>query len=209
MKVGDSPEGPVFQPMPHSYSIRSALLADMPAVGLMQHACWMATYPGVLDQAFLNELSPEGIAKYHSQHYDAATGAPLSNNAPFFVATPNAQQDVVLGMVRGGPTRAKTAAGDPVPPDVCARFPYELFAIHVDPTNQRTGIGRSLFARFAQAARGLGHNSLVLWVLTNNRISRGFYDRLGGKPAGECPLTLGGKTYPQLAYAWQDLSALA
>jgi len=194
--------------MRRNYSIRPALLADMPAVGLMQHACWMAAYPGVLDQALLSQLSPEGMANYHSQHYDAATGAPLSSNTAFFVATPDAQQDVVLGMVRGGPTRTKTAAGDPVPPEVCARFPYELFAIHIDPMNQRTGIGRSLFARFAHAARVLGHTSVVLWVLTNNRIGRGFYDRLDGKPVGECPLSLGGKTYPQLAYVWQDLSAL-
>jgi ribosomal protein S18 acetylase RimI-like enzyme len=194
--------------MPHHYSIRPALLADMPAVGLMQHACWMAAYPGVLDQAFLNQLSPEGIARYHSQHYDAATGALLSSETGFFVATPGAKQDVVLGMVRGGPTRARTAAGDAVPRDIWARFPYELFAIHVDPMNQRTGIGRSLFGRFARSARALGHNSLVLWVLTNNRIGRGFYDRLGGKPVGGCPLTLGGRTYPQLAYAWEDLSAV-
>jgi ribosomal protein S18 acetylase RimI-like enzyme len=148
------------------------------------------------------------MATYHSQHFDAATGAPLSSETAFFVATPVANQDLVLGMVRGGPTRARTATGDTVPPDVIARFPYELFAIHVDPMSQKTGIGRGLFARFARTAQALGHHSLVLWVLTDNQIARSFYDRLGGKQVAECSLTLGGKSYPQIAYAWEDLDAI-
>jgi GNAT superfamily N-acetyltransferase len=193
--------------MPHAYSLRPALLADMPAVGLMQHACWMAAYPGVLDQAFLNQLTPEGMSAYHSQHFHAGCGTPLNNNTAFYVATPDGQQNVILGMVRGGTTRTETAGGDAVPPDVWTRFPYELFAIHVDPMNQRLGIGRALFARFAQAVRSFGRNSLVLWVLADNKLARGFYDRLGGRTVGEAPLTLGGKTYPQLAYVWEDLSA--
>lgn len=199
--------------MPSAFTIRPALPADMPSVGLMQHACWMKAYPGILDDAFLAQLSPEGMAKYHAQHFDPETGAHVKPRMPFLVADYSgivnpAQVNPILGMTRGGPTRTKTAAGDPVPASVFDKYPFELFAIHVAASSHRRGIGRALFTAFAQAARELGETSVVLWVLSNNTPARAFYESLGGKVVGESFLTLGGKQYPQTAYAWDNLDAL-
>ncbi len=188
-----------------AFSIRPATPADMPGVGLMQHACWMKAYRGIMDHAFLSQLSAEGMAKYHGQHFDPQTGKHVKPRMPFLVAEEPGAPNPILGMVRGGPTREKTAAGDPVPPTVFQRFPFELFAIHVAHDKHRRGIGRALFTEFFRAAQDLGESSVVLWVLSNNAPARAFYESLGGAVVGESFLTLGGKAYPQTAYGWERL----
>lgn len=196
------------EPVPPSFTIRPATPADMPNVGAMQHACWMHAYRGLLDDSFLAQLSPDGIAGYHGRHFDAS-GKHAAPGMPFFVAEASDIQgrpNPILGMVRGGPTRAKSASGDTVPPEVVARFPFELFGIHVAYDLHRSGIGRALFAAYARAGRALGHNSMVLWVLSDNGPAIAFYKSLGGKPVGNSPLTLGAKVYPQTAYGWHDLA---
>lgn len=181
----------------------------MPGVGDMQHACWMHAYRGLLDDAFLKQLTPEGIASYHGRHFDAG-GNHAAPGMPFFVAEtsqPQERVNPIIGMVRGGPTRAKSASGDTVPPEIVASFPFELFGIHVAHDLHRSGVGRSLFISYAKAGLALGHHSLVLWVLSHNAPAIAFYESLGGKPVGESPLTLGAKSYPQTAYAWTDLGS--
>lgn len=192
--------------VPSPSTIRPALLTDMLGVGLMQHTCWMHAYKGLLDDAFLSQLTPEGIAGYHGKHFDAA-GNHAAPRMPFFVAESIGRANPIIGMVRGGPTRATSASGDTVPPAIVANYPFELFGIHVAHDIHRSGVGRALFTRYAQAARELGEDSLVLWVLSNNTPAIAFYESLGGKPVGKSPLTLGAKQYPQTAYAWPTLSS--
>lgn len=177
----------------------------MPHLGAMQHACWMHSYKGLLDDLFLAQLSPEGIAMYHGKHFDAS-GKHAAPRMPFFVAEILGRPNAIVGMVRGGPTREKSAAGDAVPSEVVARYPFELFGIHVAHDLHRTGLGRALFREYAKAAQSHGERSLVLWVFSENRPAIAFYEALGGKPVANSPLTLGGKPYPQTAYAWDDLA---
>jgi len=191
--------------MPSPFTIRPATPVDMPGVGAMQHACWMKAYPGILDDAFLAQLSPEGIAGYHARHFDES-GNHAAPGMPFFVAEAPGRANPIVGMVRGGPTRAKSAAGDPVPPEIVSSFPFELFGIHVAHDLHRSGVGRALFTEYTRAGLQLGHRSVVLWVLSNNTPAIAFYESLGGKPVGSSPLTLGEKAYPQTAYAWSDLA---
>lgn len=191
--------------MPSPFTLRPAAPNDMPGIGAMQHACWMAAYPGILDDAFLSQLSPAGIADYHARHF-GANGDHAAPDMPFFIAEAPGRVNPIVGMVRGGPTRVKSAAGDTVPPEIVTAFPFELFGIHVAHDLHRSGVGRALFTHYARAGQSLGHNSLVLWVLSNNIPAIAFYESLGGKPVGSSPLTLGGKAYPQTAYAWEDLS---
>lgn len=191
--------------MPSRFILRPALPADMPNLGAMQHACWMHAYKGLLDDSFLAQLSPEGIASYQGKHFDSS-GNHAAPRMPFFVAESPALPNPIVGFVRGGPTRAKSASGDTVPPAVVTNYPFELFGIHVAHDLHRTGVGRALFAQFARAAQDFGEGSIVLWVLSNNKPAIAFYESLGGKPVANSPLTLGDKKYPQTAYAWEDLS---
>ncbi|MBS0188926.1 MAG: GNAT family N-acetyltransferase [Planctomycetes bacterium] len=193
--------------MTRTFDIRAASPADMAGAGSMQHACWMHAYRGLLDDAFLAQLSPEGIAGYHARHF-TSSGEHAQPRMPFLVADWPGRANPIAGFVRGGPTRAASAAGDPVPQHVIRNFPFELFAIHVAHDLHRSGVGRALFGAFAKEAKKLGETSLVLWVLTNNAPAIAFYRALGGQPVAESVLTLGGKAYPQTAYAWSDLAPL-
>ena len=50
-------------------------------------------------------------------------------------------------------------------------------------------------------------NSMLVWVLKDNPC-RAFYERLGGAPAGEKEIEIGGKKLVEVAYGWSDLDAL-
>ncbi|GAA2685348.1 GNAT family N-acetyltransferase [Actinoplanes palleronii] len=78
----------------------------------------------------------------------------------------------------------------------------ELYAIHVEPPLVGTGVGRALMIRALAELPGFGGDHAVLWVLTDNRIARTFYENGGWKPDGgtrEEPV--GGIPAPQLRYS--------
>jgi hypothetical protein len=52
-----------------------------------------------------------------------------------------------------------------------------------------------------------GRSGMVVWVLADNPARR-FYERLGGKPAGEQRLRVGGSPVVERAYVWQNLDEL-
>lgn len=176
----------------------------MHAVAAMQLAAWHAAYRGLLADEFLDALSVEGIAGYHARHFDPQANPNLARSA--FLVAEDPATGAIVGMVRGGPTRESSAAGDPVPPDVPRRYATELFAIHVAPGTQKNGVGRALVQAFAAAMMETGAaGGMVLWVLRDNTNARGFYERLGGTMVSESVLTLAGRGYAQVAYGWSRL----
>lgn len=88
-------------------------------------------------------------------------------------------------------------------------FDGEVVALHVRPGAYRRGIGRALLGEAARRLHGLGCASLNLWVLEGNP-ARGFYEHLGGRPAGEQffeieELNLRRR---EVGYAWEDIRVL-
>jgi hypothetical protein len=49
---------------------------------------------------------------------------------------------------------------------------------------------------------------MYVWVLKDNP-SRGFYERMGGRPLTTAEIEIGGKTLTEVSYGWEDLSAAA
>lgn len=73
----------------------------------------------------------------------------------------------------------------------------ELYAIHVDPAEVGTGIGRLLMQ---DALRHLGARA-VLWVLEGNAHARRFYEQGGWRPDGETrDAPIGGEVTRQVRY---------
>ncbi len=56
---------------------------------------------------------------------------------------------------------------------------FELWGLYVDPFMMRKGIGAKLLSYSEQRALELGFRDLVLWVLEENTIGRGFYSKMG------------------------------
>ena len=181
--------------------VRPAVVDDVSALSRVHLAAWIDAYRGICADAFLDALRVETFEGYHRPRFDAATGKP-DEREPFFVACDDAGE--VIGFSRGGPTRATSPTGDPLPSGFEKQFSGELYAIYVLPAHQSRGIGRQLFRVTMHRLVELGHRSLCLWVLSGNHVAREFYRRRGGREAGESHITLAGQTYPQVAYAWPD-----
>ena len=89
-------------------------------------------------------------------------------------------------------------------------FPFEtdLQVIYLLPQYQHKGIGRELLRAIAAALIQAGYQSMMLWVLKENRDARLFYEKFGGQPVGESDYERWGESYEIVAYGWQDLQQL-
>ena len=83
----------------------------------------------------------------------------------------------------------------------------ELYAIYVNQAMQRKGIGRMLCREVARNLMSRGLDSMLVWVLAENRF-RKFYERLGGQRVRTRDITIGGKTLTEWGYGWKSLASL-
>lgn len=88
--------------------------------------------------------------------------------------------------------------------------------LHVAPDRQRSGIGRALMSRAAEAVTERANGrSMYLWVLEQNIAAQRFYQAVGGRcvekaavpPPGGVPGRLNGTPHG-LRYVWPDAAAV-
>jgi GNAT superfamily N-acetyltransferase len=127
--------------------VRTATVEDAAAVEAVRLRGWQAAYRGIVPDSYLDgmEEQPERRA--------AVILAP--NGVTTLVAE---DEDAVVGMAVYGPARD-------------GEDEVELYALYVDPSRWRAGVGTSLLA----ACEGVS----VLWVLEDNARARAFYSRHG------------------------------
>lgn len=183
-------------------AVRRARPADAAAIGAVHVAAWRSTYPGILPDAFLSRLSVPRQAAY----YDSA----IRNGVGVHVATASGQDlgaadrpgagTRVVGFVTGAPTRPGRAA--------LPLADGEIETLYVLDDWRERGLGRRLMRAAAAQLQSAGCGSAFLWVLRDNP-SRWFYERLGGRPAAESTITVGGAAVVQRAYVWSPIDTLA
>jgi ribosomal protein S18 acetylase RimI-like enzyme len=171
-------------------TIRRATVDDADALAFVHVSSWRSTYPGIVDQQYIDSLSVEDRS--------TAWRARLVVDPPtmdIFVADlPNRG---IVGFVAGGRIRHAEPG-----------FDAELYAIYLLKEAQRGGIGRQLTRAWAECAIERGFHAAVVRVLAANPAC-GFYERLGGRKIKEAMLTIAAREYPELWYAWDDLGVLA
>lgn len=84
----------------------------------------------------------------------------------------------------------------------------ELQTVYVLPSRGGNGVGGQLVRAVVRHFAELGVNSMVLWVFSENRSARGFYESLGGVPVAEGGFEIGGERLSEVAYGWRDLGDL-
>ncbi len=139
-----------------SILIRAARVGDEAAVANIHVRSWQAAYRGLLAADYLDGLRPE----------DRASRYTFDRTGPDDVLTLLAATDRVRGFVTLAP-----AGG-------------ELWALYVDPTAWRSGLGRALLGE-AQDRLAQRHTRATLWVLTGNTRACRFYEANGWQPDGE------------------------
>jgi len=142
---------------------------------------WRETYPGLLPQAYLDNLSVP-------RHARLWRGRLMSTREVTLAAE---DADGVVGYCSGGESR--------IPGDGGA----EISTLYVLRRAQGAGLGRRLLTDTARVLAARGAASLVIWVLRDNTPARGFYEHLGGKLDGARMETVGGRLIPSVAYRWE------
>src|SRR5690348_10756699 len=135
-------------------TVRPARIEDAHSIAYVQVESWKTTYAGIVPESYLASLSPESRTESWKKQFDGAT---------LILVAQDEDKTGVFGFVCGGALR------DPI-----AGYDAELYAIYLLEQKQREGVGRTLVRKLADALRGKGYRSLIVWVLERNP-SLGFY----------------------------------
>ncbi len=159
-------------------TVRRARGLDAPALARVQVDSWRESYRGIIPQAYLDGLSYDA----HERQWRRTLGA----RGWGFLAI---WQGQIVGLASGG--RCRSVKG----------FSGELYVLYLLRAYQGRGIGRALFDAVHHELARRGHGDILVWVLADNP-ARGFYERLGGEPAGEASCVIGGARLREVAYGW-------
>lgn len=149
--------------------IRSATVADAPAIGHVHHLAWIETYTGLVDDEFLKSRSEENSAeRFQKEGCRDVLVAELDGE--------------IVGFAKYGPSRDEDL------PET-----GEIYALYVLKKGQGKGIGRRLleFALRIQTDR----RSFSLWVLDSNEKAIKFYQHLGFSQDGTKKMQKAGDSY--------------
>ncbi len=181
-------------------SIRRARPSDAIAIAAVHVAAWRSTYPGILPDRFLSNLS----VTRHAAHYDAA----IRRAGGVFVAAasgsdvPPGSGPRVIGFATAGRARISSA-------EIGGRrlAEGEIETLYVLDDWRDRGVGRRLMRAAANYLADNGCRSVFLWVLRDNP-SRWFYTRLGGTAAAEAEIQFAGCNVVQTAFVWDPIERL-
>jgi GNAT superfamily N-acetyltransferase len=170
--------------------IREAQPSDAPAIATVHVDAWRCTYRGIVSEDHLATLSYGQRGEVWREILSRTDGL-----QSVFVAEEIGGE--VVGFANGGPEGSDTA------------YAGELYAVYILERSQRKGVGRRLTAAVAKRLLQDGMGSMLVWVLEQNSPARRFYEKLGGALVREQDITIGGATLGEVAYGWDDISALA
>lgn len=167
--------------------IRRATPRDALAVANVHVASWQSTYPGIVDQSYLDCISVDERADAWTRRLSSS-----EPSAPDVLVATTEGSDVV-GFASGG------LIHEPFP-----GFDSELHAIYLLQPFQGSGLGRRLVREWAMVALQRGLNAAVVRVLVDNPAC-GFYETLGAIPLDDRLLLIGGEPYAERWYGWRSL----
>ena len=171
-------------------TIRRAALDDALAIAEVHVASWRTTYPGIVDQSYIDSLSVAERAAAWTKRLSGAIDEPPD------ILVAAAADGRIVGFISGGAIR-----------DALPGFDAELHAIYLLDSVQGAGIGRRLVREWAALALKRGLHAGIVRVLAANP-ARFFYERLGAEHLLDAQHSIAGKEYPECWYGWRSLHDL-
>ncbi|HUO23602.1 MAG TPA: GNAT family N-acetyltransferase [Caulobacteraceae bacterium] len=165
--------------------IRQARADDVAALARVSLDTWRLTYSGILPAGYLERMS---LTEQEMQRRRLMASP---GTAHFLAEEPFTGEAVAFASCGPARIRAEFGVGEV----------YELYVQH---GFQRQGLGRALLGAARDWLARRGERELVIRVLMDNP-ARGFYERLGGRPAGVRTIRVGGALVEEAAYVWSDL----
>ena len=170
-----------------SYLIVPAGPQDAAELARVHVASWRETYGGLLPDAYLAAMSEEAHARRWAQA--------LTSGSEMVLAAVG--REGLVGYAAGGSSRRRRPAE------------AEVQTLYLLASVQGQGLGRDLLAATARVLAAQGARSLMISVLRDNVLARGFYERLGG--TAEAPRrepSPGGGVLYEVSYVWDDIGVL-
>jgi ribosomal protein S18 acetylase RimI-like enzyme len=179
--------------------VRRARPDDAPGIAAVHVAAWRSAYAGILDDAYLANLSEARMtAFYHHAILDRRQGHAV------FVATASGTdqpgdrpgpEPAIVGFASGGRARRPGVAEG------------EVETLYVLDDFRERAVGRRLMRAMAAHLRVIGCNSALVWVLADNH-ARYFYRHLGGKLSMTESIRVAGRPVEQTALVWDPIDVL-
>ncbi len=168
-------------------TIRPASLDDAPGIARVHVDSWRTTYRGIVPDSVLDSID-----------YDTRAGAwrrgisdTTSSQRVSVAETPVGE---IIGFVASGPERSGDYPG----------YTGEIYAIYLLEAWQGLGLGRRLMIVGVNALLEQGHESMIIWALTENPACD-FYSRMGGRPIATQTVTMGRKTLEETGFGWDNI----
>lgn len=167
--------------------IRQASRQDIAGIAKVYVDGWQTTYQGLVPDSYLNGLSYEEAEERWNQFLD-------TGHEPFIYVVINGEGSMA-GFAAGRSMEGEPSAG-------------ELYALYLRQECRGLGTGRQLVAAVARHFQESGIDSMLVWVMEQNKSGLGFYERLGGKEYSRRTSTFGETVVDDVAYVWRDISIL-
>ena len=166
--------------------VRPAGADDVEGMARVSVDTWRLAYEGLLPRRYLARLR---LPTQECQRRRLMAGP----DTVHFVAEEPFTGEAV-GFASAGSARGEAGGG----------ITGEVFELYVQNGFQRQGLGRGLLLAARTWLAGQGHRTMIVWVLADNS-ARAFYERLGGRAAGQRAIRVGGALVDEAAYVWSDL----
>ena len=167
---------------------------DVNDLGHIHVEGWRASYGGLVEQSFLDELDPVKRAQQWREWLASGTEAYIARD----------DDGKPAGFIAFNKLMTAPPGMSPVRP----LYTAEILAIYILPDYWRQGIGRQLLSLAAARLKEKKHRSLCLWVLEKNARGNAFYKALGGDRCGKKQVEIGSRTLTDVCYGWRDTSKL-
>ncbi len=160
--------------MENSYTIRLNTINDQKDMAKIKVDSWQKTYPGIIDQKYLDSLNYE---EQEAKYLDSFTEYKHS----VLVAEDNDTKKVVGYSCFNLETNEYTDC--------------ELVSLYINPKYTRRGIGTILLRETIKELKGYNKKTMLLWCLKDNKNALKFYEKLGGIKTYSKLANIGGKVY--------------
>ncbi|MBW5481196.1 GNAT family N-acetyltransferase [Streptomyces bambusae] len=161
--------------------VREMSEADIEAVSTIRVRGWQAAYAGIVPGTYLDAMTVEDDADQRRQR---------------FFRSGRRSTDLVASGDHGPVGWICYGPGTPG-----AERVGEVYALYVLPELIGQGVGRLLLGEAHARMKGQGFGTSVLWVLSDNRRARRFYERAGYQADGTTQNDVyDGITLPELRY---------
>jgi ribosomal protein S18 acetylase RimI-like enzyme len=163
-----------------SIAIRSAKSGDSQHLADVHDAAWRFAYRGVLPGRELERM----IARRGADWWETAIG----RSVPVVVLEVDG---AVRGYVTYGGSRVRSLP-----------FKAEIYELYIKPEFTGLGFGRRLFRTVQERLSRRGHETLVVWCLTENRGGCAFYEKMGGQTVATAEEPFEGGSVAKVAYGF-------